>query len=195
MSGRGAHTKKSGALRTRREDDAASEDFPADSEKPPIKETLKNDLNHEWTRMDTNGHEWTRMDTNGHEWTRMDTNGNRPSRLEFVWVRVHSWLNQRFLKKSIGGFSESVGALAHPRSGVRAAARPTRPVLGILTPIAHAPVRPCLGGTVEARVGTGWKRCPTFLGAVIRVNPCPSVVPVAWPAKVFASSADKGGGQ
>ena len=67
----------------------------------------------------------------------MNTNGNSPSRLEFVWIRVHSWLNQRFLKKSIGGFPESVGALAHPRSGVRGAARPTRPVLGISTPIAQ----------------------------------------------------------
>ena len=78
---------------------------PTDSEKPPIKETLKNDLNHKWTRM--------------------HTKGNSPSRLEFVWIRVHSWLNQRFLKKSIGGFSESMGALASPRSGARGAVRPT----------------------------------------------------------------------
>ena len=32
-----------------------------------------------------------------HEWTRMNTNGNKPSRLEFVLVRVLSWLNRRFL--------------------------------------------------------------------------------------------------
>ena len=32
-------------------------------------------IDHEWTRMGTNGHEWTRMDTNGHEWARIFTNG------------------------------------------------------------------------------------------------------------------------
>ena len=60
----------------------------------------------------------------------MNTKGNSPSRLEFVWIRVHSWLNQRFLKKSIGGFPESVGALASPRSGARGT---TRPVSGYFT--------------------------------------------------------------
>ncbi len=88
----------------------------------------------------------------------MDTNGNRRSRLEFVWIRVHSWLNQRFLKKSIGGCSESVGALNHsfgapyPSCFGHIDAHCPAPCgagqAGCLS-YCTVPMRPCPGGTVE----------------------------------------------
>ncbi len=85
----------------------------------------------------------------------------------FVWIRVHSWLNQRFLKKSIGGFSESVGALNHSfdaRGAARPPPVPTGAAFGHINAHCPAPcgagqagclsyctvpMRPCPGGTVE----------------------------------------------
>ena len=64
----------------------------------------------------------------------------------FVWIRVHSWLNQRFLKKSIGGFSESVGALNHSFDARGAARPPPVPIGAAFGHInAHCPA-PCGAG-------------------------------------------------